>query len=180
MPPSQEADDEHVALDGFAPQELDAIYRIEAPRLLRVLKRRIWAEDERCDLVQEAFARLAGSKSDAARRNPGAYLHGIVRHLMADRVRKWARSATLTPHDLPTGNEPVAPDKALEIEELRALYRAAVHALPPRTREVYLLHRSEELSYIMIAERCGISVRTVEWHIAEAIVRISKSMNADG
>jgi RNA polymerase sigma-70 factor (ECF subfamily) len=168
------------AVDGIEPKHLDAVYRIEAPRLFRLLKRRIWAEDERHDIVQEAFARLAGTRSSGASMNPGAYLQGIVRHLLADRVRRWSRRQSLDIDMVPQCGQPDAPDAAAEVAQMRRLYRAAVDRLPVRTREVYLLHRVEELTYREIAERCGISVRTVEWHVAQAIMRISKSISADG
>lgn len=60
---------------------------------------------------------------------------------------------------------------------MREQYRASVDALPPRTREVFKLHRIDGLQYKEIAERLDISVRTVEWHIAEAIVRIGEALD---
>jgi RNA polymerase sigma factor (sigma-70 family) len=177
----EERDDHRAAVaHGIEPRLLEAVYRAEAPRLVRMLKRKVWAEDERHDIVQEAFARLAGTRSSGAGMNPGAYLHGIVRHLLADRVRRWSKSQSLDLEAMPASEPPQAPDAAAEVAQMRALYRAAVDQLPTRTREVYLLHRVEELTYREIAEKCGIGVRTVEWHVAQAIMRISKSISADG
>lgn len=169
-----------VIADGIEPTKLDAVYRAEAPRLIRLLKRRVWAEDERHDIVQEAFTRLAETRSAAASLNPAAYLQGIVRHLLADRTRRWFRSQSMGRADIRTCDEPLSPDAAAEINQMRERYRAAVDLLPPKTREVYVLHRVEDLPYKLIADRCGISVRTVEWHVAQAIMRISKSISADG
>nr|WP_087574443.1 RNA polymerase sigma factor [Sphingomonas sp. CDS-1] len=160
--------------DGF-----DQVYRIEAPRLRRFLKRRIWAEEDRNDIVQEAFLRLVASPSGAARANPGAYLHGIVRHLLADRVRAWARSERSSQMEIGGRMEPIAPDVAAEVSDMRERYRKAIDGLPPKTKEVYLLHRAEEFGYRQIADQLGISIRTVEWHVAQAIVRISKSIGFD-
>lgn len=178
--PQDGDDDRRIVSAGIDPQQLDTVYRVEAPKLIRLLKRKVWAEDERRDIVQEAFTRLAESKSGAVGRNPGAYLQGIIRHLLADRVRRWSRAQSITAVEIQTGDQALAPDTAFEINQLRERYRAAVDALPARTREVYWLHRVEELPYSRIAEKCGISVRTVEWHIAQAIMRISKSISADG
>jgi RNA polymerase sigma-70 factor (ECF subfamily) len=165
---------------GIDNRQLEAVYRVEAPRLMRLLKRRIWVEEDRSDIVHEAFARLAASTSGAARSNPGAYLQGIVRHLLADRVRRWARARSLEGMVIPLVAEPLGPHGAAEVNQMRDQYRAAVDALPPKTREVYLLHRADELEYKVIASRLGISVRTVEWHVAQAIVRIGKSIGAHG
>lgn len=160
--------------------QIEAVYRAEAPRLMRALRRKIWLEDERSELVQEAFLRLVAARSGAARTNPSAYLQGIVRHLLADRVRRWARLRAFALAAEATDVEPPSPEALAEFGQMRDRYRAAVDALPPRTRQVYSLHRAEELEYRVIAEQLGISIRTVEWHVAEAIIRISKSINADG
>ena len=160
----------------YEEQQFVALYREEAPKLRSFLRRRIWLEDDRDDMVQEAFTRLAASQSASAWSTPGAYLHGLVRHLLADRVRAWAKSQSLDPVSCPVPQEVAGPDEAAELNQMRERYRVAIDGLPPRTKEVYLLHRVEELGYTQIAEQLSISIRTVEWHVAEAIVRIGKTI----
>ncbi len=165
----------------YEDRQFEAVYRREAPKLLSFLKRRIWLEEDRHDLVQEAFTRLVASRSTAALSNPGAYLQGIVRHLLADRVRAWTKAQSFDPVVYSAGEEIAGPDAIAEMNEMRHRYRLAVERLPPRTKEVFLLHRAEELGYRQIAEQLDISIRTVEWHVAEAIVRIGKIIgNAHG
>ncbi|PZU64069.1 sigma-70 family RNA polymerase sigma factor [Sphingobium sp.] len=159
-------------------RQFEAVYRREAPKLLSFLKRRIWIEEDRHDLVQEAFTRLVASRSTAASSNPGAYLQGIVRHLLADRVRTWAKAQSFDPAVYSANKDIAGPDAVAEINDMRKRYRLAVEGLPPRTKEVYLLHLAEELGYRQIAEQLDISIRTVEWHVAEAIVRIGKSIGS--
>jgi RNA polymerase sigma-70 factor (ECF subfamily) len=157
-------------------RQFEAVYRKEAPKLRSFLRQRIWLEEDRDDLVQEAFTRLVASRSTAASVNPGAYLQGIVRHLLADRVRAWAKAQSFDPVVYSAGNDIAGPDSVAEINDMQERYRLAVESLPPRTKEVYLLHRAEELGYRQIAEQLDISIRTVEWHVAEALVRIGKSI----
>lgn len=56
-------------------------------------------------------------------------------------------------------------------------YREALDALAPRTRQVFLLHRVHEKSYKDIAAELGISVRTVEWHIGQALLHITRALD---
>lgn len=158
-------------------RQLEAVYRVEAPRLARMLRGRLNGAEDSRDILQEAFARLAGSRPGSALRNPEAYLQRIVRNLLIDRSR---RTATLPVH-VPITEEiqiAVPPDQAyaIEVSQMREQYRAVVAALPPRTREVFLLHRVDDLQYIEIAERLEISVRTVEWHISQAISKIGTAL----
>ena len=53
----------------------------------------------------------------------------------------------------------------------------ALLALPIRTRAIFLLHRVDGLSYAEIAERCGISGKQVERHIARAMLRIDRALD---
>lgn len=156
---------------------LELLYRDHAPRLRRRIGAQLRSSEEASDVVQDAFARLLGSGACNALRQPEAFLNRIVRNLLVDRSR---RLANRTLHDaIDDANEPsVRPTQAdaLELAETRERYRAAVAALPPRTREVFVLHRVHGLSYKAIACELGISQRTVEWHFAEAILRIGKEL----
>lgn len=175
--------DEIGALDGSAEgggPDFDLLYRNHAPGLRRRLRARVKCRDEANDLVHDAFARLLGARSRSRVRDPGAFLNRIVRNLLIDRSR---RLSTRSPH-VPVGfgeEIAVSPEQgqAIELEQMRQRYRELVALLPPRTREVFVLHRIEGYSYKEIAARLDISVRTVEWHIAQAIVRISRGLDGE-
>lgn len=57
----------------------------------------------------------------------------------------------------------------LEEAELALAVAKAVDALPPRRREVFRLSRRDGLSYAEIAERLGVSPRTVENQLGHAL-----------
>lgn len=158
-------------------RQIEAVYRAEAPRLTRMLRGKVRGAEEARDILQEAFARLSGSRPGVLLRNPEAFLQRTIRNLLIDRSR---RSATRPVH-VPITEQmvfAVPPEQtyAIEVRQMREQYRAVVAALPPRTRQVFLLHRVDELQYIEIAKRLEISVRTVEWHISQAISQIGKAL----
>lgn len=160
--------------------DFDLLYRNHAPSLRRRVRARVRSNEEANDLVQDAFARLLGARSLSRVRDPGAFLNRIVRNLLIDRSR---RLSTRSPHiPIGLGDEiAVAPDQAqgIELDQMRQRYRELVALLPPRTREVFILHRIDEHSYKEIAARLDISIRTVEWHIAQAIVRIGRGLDEE-
>lgn len=155
----------------------DALYREQAPRLRRWVDARLRSADEANDLVQDAFARLLGSDARHGLRQPEAFLNRIVRNLLIDRSRRLSGRAQHVPVDetnAPVERATQADD--MELEQMRERYRAAVGALPPRTREVFLLHRVEGVGYKEIATQLGISIRTVEWHVGEALLSIGRDL----
>lgn len=165
--------------DGEAQRRVDILYRDHAPRLRRRLRAQLKSNEEASDLLHDAFARLLGARALDRLLQPEAFLNRILRNLLIDRSRRLAtRAQHVGIDDGPDLAVPADQSDAIEAEQMRQRYREVVAALPERMREVFLLHRVEQLSYKEIAARLGISVRTVEWHIAEAIVRIGKGLDA--
>jgi RNA polymerase sigma-70 factor (ECF subfamily) len=162
---------------GNGQARFDVLYREQAPRLRRWLDARLRSSEEANDLVQDAFTRLLGSGARECLRQPEAFLHRIVRNLLIDRSR---RLSNRTPHvPIDDANAPsTRPTQAdaIELAQMRERYRAAVDALPSRTRQVFVMHRVESLGYKEIATQLGISIRTVEWHVGEALLRIGKDL----
>jgi RNA polymerase sigma-70 factor (ECF subfamily) len=73
----------------------------------------------------------------------------------------------------------LTPEDELDMQQRVQNLADALAALPPRCREVFLLHRMENLTYSQIATHCGISVSTVEKHIARACSLIDANIDAD-
>ena len=49
--------------------------------------------------------------------------------------------------------------------------------LRPKTREVFMAHRMEGLTYAEIAERTGLSVKGVEKQMSKALVQLDRMLN---
>lgn len=53
---------------------------------------------------------------------------------------------------------------------------AAIAGLPELTREVFFMHRFEDLSYERIARRLDIDVKEVEGHIAATLIALRRAL----
>ncbi len=60
--------------------------------------------------------------------------------------------------------------------ELTKAVRAAINALPERTRDIFNFHRFGEKTYEEIARKFGISEKGVEYHISKALQALRKSL----
>lgn len=58
--------------------------------------------------------------------------------------------------------------------EMHELVKQALDKLPAKTRRIFLMSRMGDLSHHEIAERTGLSVKTVEFHISKAIKLLRK------
>jgi RNA polymerase sigma-70 factor (ECF subfamily) len=115
------------------------------------------------DLAQEVFLRLLRYSDDVAVDNPQGYLFRIA----ANVANEWReRSRVRKPHDdswldelqIEAGDEP---ENAFAKTRANEYVQAAVDRLPPRQREVLLLHVNEGLTYKQIAQQRGLTYRIV-------------------
>jgi RNA polymerase sigma factor (sigma-70 family) len=158
---------------------LEETFRSERGKLLRYLGRRA-GHDAAPDLVQEVFARAASSNQAARLINPAAFVKRIARNLLIDRARSRAsNNVVLFPLD-EERDISVPPEQGLAIEaqDLLRIYKQAVERLPDKTRRVFLMSRTDNLSHREISEEIGISVATVEYHIMRAIAIVATAVEA--
>lgn len=165
--------------EGATRDQIDGLFRSQGPRLLRFLARRTDREEAR-DLAQEAFLRLTRTIEDGAIvLNPGAYLQRIAANLLRDRAKSvsgaFDRSHMPLEPEWHLANDP-DPHNALELRQTLDRYKAAVLKLKPKTREIFLLHRMDGLSYAQIAAETRLTVSGVEKHMIKAIARINLAM----
>ena len=59
-------------------------------------------------------------------------------------------------------------------EELAGRIEAALRSMPRTTRRVFELHRYDDKSFAEIAVELGLTARTVEKHLAAAMVRLDQ------
>ena len=150
-------------------ENLAVLHRAE---LLRILRARLKSEQDAEDLAQEAWARLLRYEGHHSRDELRRMLFRIANNLLTDHWR-WSRLRSAGTHlpideleveaDLPSHERQLADQQLLE--QLEAL----IEVMPEKRRTVFLLSRIEGLTNAQIAQRCGISIKTVEKHIAIAI-----------
>jgi RNA polymerase sigma-70 factor (ECF subfamily) len=56
---------------------------------------------------------------------------------------------------------------------------SAIEGLPTRTRDVFVLHRFEEMTCSGIAEQLGMSISAVEKHIMKALRALHGRLSVD-
>lgn len=145
--------------------------------LIGYLQRKGLSVEDAEDLVQEAFARFYRAGHAVLEPDARPLLFVIARNLQTDRWKSAGRRRMQNAEDIHTldgGPRAVVSDLPSADQHLigrqnLAAAAAAIRALPKRTREAFLLHRFEDLTYRQIAGRLGVSVSMVEKHIAEAL-----------
>ena len=140
-------------------------------RVLMQYLQRCWPHrDELHDLRQEVYARVYEAAGRSRPTAPRAFVFTTARHLMTDRLRR-SRVVSIEPvGDFESSNvyliDEVSPERWTGTRQALRRLVEALDALPERCRQVVWLRRVEELSQNDVAQRLGISGRTVEKHLA--------------
>lgn len=142
--------------------------------LLTLVKENTLAED----LAQSVFMKLWLFR---ARLNPAQslknYLMVLARNAALDFFRSKYHSMQA---DMATPPERTAPERTeqkAELTEVNIRIRQAVEEMPAQRREVFKMSRVQQLSSEEIAEKLGLSVRTVEKHLQLALKDLRKFLN---
>jgi len=170
------------------PTELDDWFAREVlvhERALMQYLQRCWPRrDELPDLRQEVYVRVYEAAMRSRPTAPKAFVFATARHLMTDRLRR-GRVVSIEPvGDFESPNvyliDEVSPERWLGTRQALRRLAEALDALPDRCREVVWLRRVEELSQKDVAQRLGISGRTVEKHLAKGMRLIADHLYGGG
>lgn len=154
-----------------------ARYRRELGRFLR---RHVHDEGEVEDCVQETFLRVWNQE---ARGLLNSETQGLLFTTALNVARDRHRRRSVRQAD---GHEPLDEDDAAGEQadtESRLHWQQALRRLEqslaelrPSTRSVFLLHHLEHLSYAEIAQRLGVTTRTVEREMARALAHCGERL----
>jgi RNA polymerase sigma-70 factor (ECF subfamily) len=161
---------------------IEALSRRFRIPLRRFFEKRLGRRAEIDDLVQEVFLHLAGGGNIESVERPEAYLFKTAANVLHDRWRRLnARAAEAhEPYDEALhGNarETLCPERALLGTQAVEQLVAALHELPERTRVVWALYHLEDLTHTEIGRRLGITVSSIEKHIARASAHLLKRLD---
>jgi RNA polymerase sigma-70 factor (ECF subfamily) len=136
------------------------------------------------DLCQETFLRAVGA---AERWEPRAtfrtWLYAVARNQAYDEARRQAFRRTEPLDDPARAGAPSSdpsPEHAAEAALLRPKLEAALAALPPEQREVFLLREHAGLRFHEIAEVTGVPENTVKSRMRYALEALRAKLEALG
>lgn len=146
------------------------IYECCAAWLRGRLIRRYGAEDAE-DLIQETWLRFESYSRVHDIRHPRALLLRIASNIAVDTARRRGReghSFCWNDDEMEAAGDGGQPEQVL--------LKQLVLSLPTPLRSVFLLSRFENLTYSQIADRLGISQKTVEWRMSKALAHCASKL----
>lgn len=150
----------------------DLLYSRHRDRIHGVIRSIVADPEDALDLTQDVFLKAYQKLSGFKRASQFySWLYRIAINQCIDYMRRQSKHSVLI--DEPFCEEvfrhdPVPPTDALEHQEFHQQLHAALPALTPCQRTVFVLRYNEELSLKTIAKRLGRSIGTVKAHLFHA------------
>jgi RNA polymerase sigma-70 factor (family 1) len=127
------------------------------------------------DLTQEVFLKLWEKQIPFDPKQTKALLYKMAGDLFISHIRR-TKVADKYVNSIGFNFEEQDPQSQLQYQELKAKYEQILSELPEKQRTVFLMNRTEELSYKEIAERLEISVKAVEKRMSKALSVLRNSL----
>lgn len=129
-------------------------------------------QQDSMDLCQSIFLWIWEHRQHVRiKNNLRSYLYTALKYKIANLIRNGKVRESLIDDILLAGI--AAPEiNHLEVKELKSFIEQLIADLPDKCRQTFLLSREEHLSHKEIAQRLGISEKTVDDHISRALKRL--------
>jgi RNA polymerase sigma factor (sigma-70 family) len=150
----------------------ESAYREYREAVQRLLRRRLGDDPNIPDLMQEAYLRILRYRDCDSESLKLLLFRTALNLATSHGIRACTRLTHVPLEDIEIAMDTPSPEDEAESDQRMQYTMAAVQSLPDRCRQVFLLRLIHGLRQREIAERCGISTRCVEMHLARAQVLI--------
>ena len=125
--------------------------------------------DNADDIVQDAFHNFLRTESPEMLENPRAYLYQTAHNLALNRIRKQRHHENYLSTDQYDEEENRSPERFMSAQKDLESVQDALHQLPQKCHQAFLLSRIDGKSYQEIAEELDVSVSSVEKYLMRAL-----------
>src|SRR4051812_20798920 len=143
-------------------------------RLIRQVRSRTRGRADAEELLHAAYLRLMRYRAQQTVENVGAFLVRTAVNIGVDNYRHDRFIADVSPDEMDICENSPLQDEVLAARARLERVREGLSRLTPRTREIFLMHRLDDMKYREIAEQLGISQSAVEKHIAKAALFLTE------
>lgn len=151
--------------------ELARLFQEHNASLVQLLRARLRSDQEARDVAQEAYVKLLQLDAPGTVSYLRTYLFRTALNIATDRLRSAAVHEAA--HRDPVFDRHVdeqTPEKNILAEQQLEAIEAALAGLPPRERYAFMLHRFADMDVEEVAERLGVTGRSVRNYIVRALL----------
>jgi RNA polymerase sigma-70 factor (ECF subfamily) len=160
-------------------ESFNLIFRRYYTPLTRFCVRFVADGDQAAEIVQDLFVKLWTNRDKLVFNTSfESYMLRSVRNAAITYINKERAHAETNERIYVDESDANDPSETLQSNNLEASYRQVLATMPEKRREVFLASRYDGLKYAEIAEKMGLSQKTVEAHMSAAIKQLREGLKA--
>ena len=132
--------------------------------------------DRAKDIMQDSFIKLWNNCKKVPESKAKGYIFTVANNAFLNDI---AHKKVVLKYQNQVDKSPIhseSPDFLMEEKEFLKRLNAAIASVPEKKREVFLLNRIDKMTYREIAEILGVSVKTVEKRMQDALIILRKKI----
>ena len=169
--------------DVAVPEDISKVFLKYQFLLKRYLTRFIRQPQDIEDIVHETFIRSYAAEINTRIQSPKAFLFKTAKNLAFKHLDNSSHRLVDYMEDLSTLEvlvDEISAESKAQSEEEFLIFCQAVSTLPLQCRKTFILRKVYGLSHHDVAEHLGISISTVEKHLAHGLLKCKEYMCARG
>ena len=160
-------------------ESFNQVFRRYYSPMVRFCIRYVADSDLASEIVQDLFVKLWSNREKISFNTSfESYMLTSVRNSALTYINKERSHAEANLRVFSEESDNTDPSETLQSNNLEESYRKILKDMPEKRREVFLASRYDGLKYSEIAEKLGISQKTVEAQMSAAIKQLKDGLNA--
>jgi RNA polymerase sigma-70 factor (ECF subfamily) len=160
-------------------ESFNQVFRRYYSPMVRFCIRYVADSDIASEIVQDLFVKLWSNREKISFNTSfESYMLTSVRNSALTYINKERVHAEVNERIFTDDSDANDPSETLQSNNLESSYRAILANMPEKRREVFLASRYDGLKYAEIADKMGLSQKTVEAHMTAAIKQLREGLKA--
>lgn len=169
---TQHSHDDHYLISGLRqgdPVAFKIIYKLHWVKLYNIAYYFVQSEPDAEDIVQDVFISLWSRRENLELRGPlENYLVRCTKYTTFFYLKIKRRNALIR-QEAPVIQETNNTEEYISYQDLHSYIISLFERASSKTKEIFFLSRFDGLTYPEIAGKLSISIKTVEYHISQAL-----------
>jgi len=132
------------------------------------------------NFTQDSFIKLWNNCSKIAMEKARAFLYTTAKRLFLDDYDHQKVKLKFQDRAKAKNETPEQADDMVRTEEFKDALEQAISSLPEKQRIVFLMNRIDKMKYAEISASLDISIKTVEKHVSQALIKVRESLKEFG
>lgn len=161
-------------------QHFEKVYTENQQRMVHYLYYSFGDLEKAKNFTQDAFIRLWNNCKEIAIDKARAFLYTTAKRLFLDDIDHQKVQLKFQERAKVKDDRPDGTDDLIRTEEFKTALEKAISDLPEKQRTVFLMNRIDKMKYAEIAEALDISIKTVEKHVSQSLIKVRESLKEFG